>query len=491
MASIFRQQYTARDENGKTVRKVSRFWYIDYKVGDGVRKRVKGFKDKAATVQLAAKLEREAEQAEVGIVDKYKQHRKRPLLAHLEDYKASLTNKGTTEKHACLVYNRAKAVIDACGFAFIADVSASKVQADLAARRRNGLSIRSSNFYLQAMKQFCRWLVADGRTGENPLAYLQGQNPRPDIRHERRALSADELSKLIRATLKGSEHNSMKPKERAMLYAVAVSTGLRASELASLTWRSFNLSDSEPSVKVLAGYSKHRRDDVLPLRADVAEQLTAWKNGLRPDEQAKVFASFNPNKAAAMLRKDLAAAEIPYEDASGRVADFHALRHTFISNLTRSGVPAKVAQSLARHGSIGLTMDTYSHIGLYDERAALDVLPSLPSLMASEQEKPAALIARRTGTDDLPIEQGESAYKPAYKKLAKTAYSDEDESSLVGTRGESDINKAGTLSNASNCLTASGLGTDTRSVSPVVVDRSRRDSNPRCLSTQRFSRPSP
>jgi integrase len=63
---------------------------------------------------------------------------------------------------------------------------------------------------------------------------------------------------------------------------------------------------------------------------------------------------------------------------------FYSMRHTFISNLARSGVSPKIAQSLARHSTIGLTMNTYTHIGLYDERAALDSLPELPVLDGKE-----------------------------------------------------------------------------------------------------------
>ncbi|MFH5804676.1 hypothetical protein [Alienimonas sp. DA493] len=37
-----------------------------------------------------------------------------------------------------------------------------------------------------------------------------------------------------------------------------------------------------------------------------------------------------------------------YRDAAGRVLDFHALRHTFVTNLARSGVHPKHAQALAR-----------------------------------------------------------------------------------------------------------------------------------------------
>lgn len=63
MASILKQSYTTKDKNGKRVRKKSKFWYVDYKTGDGTRERVKGFKDKAATIQLAAELEKKAELA--------------------------------------------------------------------------------------------------------------------------------------------------------------------------------------------------------------------------------------------------------------------------------------------------------------------------------------------------------------------------------------------------------------------------------------------
>jgi len=41
----------------------------------------------------------------------------------------------------------------------------------------------------------------------------------------------------------------------------------------------------------------------------------------------------------------------------------------------------------------------------------------------------------KTGTDDLPVEPGESAYKPAYKKLTKNAYPDSQSMSSTGTDG--------------------------------------------------------
>ena len=92
-----------------------------------------------------------------------------------------------------------------------------------------------------------------------------------------------------------------------------------------------------------------------------------------------------------MLRIDLDAAGIAYATDDG-IADFHSLRHSFISNLVSGGVHPKLAQQLARHSSITLTMDRYSHVGLLDMTAALE---SLPAVGTSEQQT-----MRTTGTTD-------------------------------------------------------------------------------------------
>jgi len=57
--------------------------------------------------------------------------------------------------------------------------------------------------------------------------------------------------------------------------------------------------------------------------------------------------------------------------------DFHALRHSFLTRLARSGAPPAVAKSLARHSTIVLTMDHYTHTLIGDERAGLDRLPAI------------------------------------------------------------------------------------------------------------------
>ncbi len=81
-------------------------------------------------------------------------------------------------------------------------------------------------------------------------------------------------------------------------------------------------------------------------------------------------------------------------DAAGRVADFHALRHSFLTRLARSGLAPAVAKSLARHSTITLTMDHYTHTLIEDERSALARLPGLGAKGIPEEN------GRATGTDD-------------------------------------------------------------------------------------------
>lgn len=201
-----------------------------------------------------------------------------------------------------------------------------------------------------------------------------------------------------------------------MLYTLALSTGFRAGELHSLTWQSLNLSESEPSVTVLAGYAKNGKEATLPLRQDVAELFRQWFAEGEFSQSDKVFPNFNKSKGAAMLRKDLEAVGIPYQDESGRYADFHAQRHTFISNVGRSGARVKETQALARHSTSALTLDVYSHIGIYDERQAVERLPQLHNTNGEKEESNQA-VALRTGTDNEPIGSDQEGIKRIDTKI--------------------------------------------------------------------------
>ncbi len=404
-------------------------------------------RDKAKAHQLLNKLLTDAAMREHGLADPHAGHKRRPLADHIGDWERDLLNRGRTPKHASLSAGRVRRAVEACKFASIPDLSASRVQEYLAELRQGGAGVATCNHVLTALKMFCRWLVKDRRAAGSPLAHLSAGNAQVDRRHRRRDLSGEELALLLEVTRQAPTRFGLTGPDRAMLYAVAVYTGLRASELASLAPESFALDTDPPTVTVEAGYSKHRREDVLPLHAGLAARLRAWLAGkplaapLWPGKWATLF------KAGPMLHADLEAARkawigqvegeeqmrreegdfLAYRDGEGRVADFHALRHTFISNLARAGVTPKVTQALARHSTITLTLDRYAHVGLHDVAAGVRALPPLPGDGLEAGRQP----MRATGTDGAIAEPRTFGCL----EVARTADREEHRPSSAGTEG--------------------------------------------------------
>lgn len=218
-----------------------------------------------------------------------------------------------------------------------------------------------------------------------------------DKRHTRRMLNQSDFAKLLTAAQAGPVRYGMTGAERALINELAATTGLRASELASLTAGSLSLGES-PSVTVAAKSAKNRKAATLPLRADMAVKLAAFTATKLPT--AAVFARLDKFNAARIIRVDLKAAGIPYTDESGNVFDFHALRHQFISNLAAAGVHPKTAQELARHSDIKLTLNRYTHVFRGELDKAVDALPDYAAEQARQSTE-----AVKTGTHDIPVEQ--------------------------------------------------------------------------------------
>ncbi len=151
----------------------------------------------------------------------------------------------------------------------------------------------------------------------------------------------------------------------------------------------FDLDGDPPTVTAKAAYSKRRRKDVQPIQSAMADALRPWL-AARPSGEP-LFGKLTKHTAL-MLRHDLEAAGIPYETDSG-TADFHALRHSYVTALAMSNAPVKVVQSLARHSTPTLTLGVYAHVGLYDQAAALDALPDLT------RPAPTPENLAKTGTD--------------------------------------------------------------------------------------------
>ena len=327
-----------------------RVWWMDAVVcGRRVRKSL-GLRDRHAAQIRATEIVRAMELRASGlpVAEDPADLDPRRLVA---DYEQELVRRRSAPQHVARTCQRVR---DLLGRATrLGDVTPERIRRALAALTARGLSPQTVNGYRTALRSFYAWLVREGRWPENPVVQVSRVRPGEPSR-ERRALTPEELARLLERA----------PPHRSLCYRVAVTTGLRRSELAALRWRDVDLPAA--TVRVRSATAKNRREATQPLPEGTVEALRAAR-GEHQLPTAPVFRSVPSTKR---LREDLAAAGIGYETGAG-VLDFHALRVTYATMLARAGVSLVQAQQLLRHSDPKLTANVYTRLELHDGHAAV------------------------------------------------------------------------------------------------------------------------
>ncbi len=191
--------------------------------------------------------------------------------------------------------------------------------------------------------------------------------PRPNKR-EMRALDEVETARLLRAA------------ETTRLYVpllVAVTTGLRRGELLALRWRDIEgdilrVNQAVEQIKGRISFkqpktSSANRNIALPsITVEALRRHRAQQNkerlmlGLDYQDNGFVFCQpdgrvWLPDRFTAAFCRLRAKANI------GHVR-FHDLRHTHATQLLRQGIHPKVVSERLGHSTVGITLDTYSHV---------------------------------------------------------------------------------------------------------------------------------
>jgi integrase len=414
-------------------RKRGRIWYYRFTDINGKRTELKGCTDRRETEAMAGDAEAEVSKLKSGYIDikdKYaRDHEARRLVGHVADWQADLVAQGHTAKHAehtsnrvrrlvAIVFGSPAALIDhrnlkpaergsvaqkiatAIAPARFSDLTRPKIQEAIAKLRDSGWSLQTCNHYRASVKAFSKWCYATNRTKEDKLYGVKGYNAKEDPRHDRRTISLDELILLIGTAARGPTVMGVSGLARSLCYRLAATTGLRYSEISSIFPGSFDW--EAQSVTVAACYTKNGDTASLPIPKDLLADLAAYVAPLNP--KMPVF-SLPPNKGAKMLRRDLMAAGIPYEDASGLFFDFHSLRCEMATLADAAGISPRIVQRLMRHSTLELT-GRYTRPRTVDIDAAATMLPRLRPA-AENAESPAV-----TGTDGQPISERFAPHLP-------------------------------------------------------------------------------
>ncbi|TWU37226.1 tyrosine-type recombinase/integrase [Novipirellula artificiosorum] len=360
-------------------------WQAEYTnhTGERIQKSTKTA-DKRTAAQIMAYWETEAAKRSSGFIDhaleRIQQQATRPIAEHKAEWIRSIESKGNAKVHTKRHGERLQAIIDHCDWAIVADITPESVDKFTQSLRDLNRSNQTVAHYVQAVKQFTRWLSRTGRIPRNPLETLTKPNPKADRRRIRRMLLPDEWHWLRQAST-----------NRAILYELAIQTGLRSNELRSLHPSHLKLTGKHPHVLVSSGNTKDNETARQYITRDFAKTLA----NLEPANRQTVFALPDAYYMASMLRDDLAIARASWlerpdhtdddlendfllaKNDAGEALDFHALRHTCGAWLAIKNVHPKTIQTVMRHASITLTMDTYGHLFPNAEPEAIEKLGSL------------------------------------------------------------------------------------------------------------------
>lgn len=248
----------------------------------------------------------------------------------------------------------------------------------LISQKSKGVGPRTRNDYRIHLKHFGRWLEETGRVQRNPFAHgLSAERTECDIRKRRRALTTDELTRLLEATRHGPDRCGLSGYARSLLYSVAFVTGFRRAALADLTPAHFQLGPT-PTVTLTATASKNGRSQVNPIPESLAAAIRDYVS--TRSEHEPLWPGSWVTQAAKMLRADLRTADIAWKTIGVHgpvVVDFHGLRHTAFTHAARTA-PLHVVQQLAGHSSPTVT-GKYTHADFDDLRNAVNAMPSVVS----------------------------------------------------------------------------------------------------------------
>jgi len=220
-----------------------------------------------------------------------------------------------------------------------------------AARQHSrGLSPRSIQRQLSAIRTFFGYLIREGAARINPAADVRAPKVAKHLPH---TLDADQMQRL----LEFRTDDGLSIRDKAML-ELLYSSGLRLQELVSLDLTDLDIADH--TVRVTGKGNKVR---ILPVGRQALDAIRAWlkeRGAVADADEAAVFVGRNGERLgvrAVQLRVDLWARR----SGLGIKAHPHLFRHSFATHLLESSRDLRGVQELLGHANISTTQ-VYTHL---------------------------------------------------------------------------------------------------------------------------------
>jgi integrase len=349
--------------------------------------------DKRTAERLLAKYVADTALRRDGVVDprfdRFSEANRVELAKQVDAYLTHCRQSGQAEKHLQEKKRHLKNLLAGTEATRLSELTGEALTKHMWAMKMAGKAARTVNFTRQAAVAFMGWCVNSSRIEVNPLKVVARQDERNDRRRVRRPLTNDEVAALLAVA---------GPRGRRAWYMAAALAGLRKGDLQRLRWADVDF--DEGTITISDG--KARREDIIPMHPQLAEELARRLREYPALPQTKVFPTTvtDESRLKDFLRAGLARREVVVgadgepimhgkgsrqrpktrivtEDAEGRVVDLHAMRTTLGTNLARAGVAPQLAQRIMRHSDYRTTLKHYTVLGLVDTAKAIRALPSI------------------------------------------------------------------------------------------------------------------
>ena len=334
-------------------------------------------KNRSVAARILAQHEAEVDRIKSGVVTREElakvQARNVTLGNTLEQFRTKMVAAGNTPDHITLTLQRVSRFCNEAGIDSLAKLRREPAERWIANEVQKGsLAPRTINHYITSIKSFAQYLTDSELLSSNPLKSIRKLNQEIGQRKKRRAMTAEEIERLLKAAASRKYREKEKSDEQVLIYKLLLGTGLRSTELSLLTLNQIDFERNRLTIE--AAKTKNKKADVLPMRLELVQLVKEWVASHSIQPHGRIFRS-NKNSIRRSFYGDLKAAGIERVGEDGRSIDVHSLRKTFGTMLAREGVPLTTVQRLMRHSSPLLTAKLYIDVDPVDMTEALAKLP--------------------------------------------------------------------------------------------------------------------
>tara|TARA_Y100000593_G_scaffold43386_2_gene82998 strand:+ start:3320 stop:4189 length:870 start_codon:yes stop_codon:yes gene_type:complete len=221
-----------------------------------------------------------------------------------------------------------------------ADITRQAVTNYLAAQKAAGLAPRTLIHYLSAVRAFCEFLVDSGHLATNPAARVRVKAP---LTTPPNYLTDDQVRQCLAVSAAYGWGWPVK---------LALNTGMRKMELIAAEIGHIHFTD-----KTISTIGKGGRHRVIPLNDSIMADLQILRDcglggRLIVNHSGRVMSQ-------ATFEKRL----YPIQEKLPVITGYHIFRHTWATQLYRSGTPLELIAQWLGHANIKTTLDHYANLG--------------------------------------------------------------------------------------------------------------------------------